>query len=63
MSQYEMPQLIKMWAQEMLTSEQAIGQLLLRVQALEERVKRVEQRVRPRGRPGPATEPGETDGD
>jgi len=46
MSQYNLQQFIKMWAQEKITTEQAIGQILLQIQELSERVKQVEQQVR-----------------
>lgn len=49
MSQYNLQQFIKLWAQEKLTTEQAIGQILLQIQELSERVKQVEQQVRPGG--------------
>lgn len=46
MSQYDLSQFIKLWAQERITSEQAIGQILLQLQTLTERMKAVEQQVR-----------------
>jgi len=46
MSQYDLSQFIKLWAQERITSEQAIGQILLQLQTLTERMKVVEQQVR-----------------
>jgi hypothetical protein len=46
MSQYVLPQFIKLWAQERLTTEQAIGQVLLHLQELAERVRLLEQRTR-----------------
>lgn len=49
MSQYNLQQFIKLWAQEKITTEQAIGQILLQIQELSERVKQVEQQVRPSG--------------
>ena len=49
MSQYNLQQFIKLWAQEKITTEQAIGQILLQIQELTERVKQVEQQVRPNG--------------
>lgn len=49
MSQYNLQQFIKMWAQEKITTEQAIGQILLQIQELSERVKQVEQQVRSSG--------------
>ena len=49
MSQYSLPQFIKLWAQEKVTTEQAIGQILLQLQELTERIKAVEQQIRPSG--------------
>lgn len=55
MSQYNLQQFIKMWAQEKITTEQAIGQILLQIQELSERLKQVEQwnRSRPAADDGP----------
>ncbi len=49
MSQYNLQQFIKLWAQEKITTEQAIGQILLQIQELSERLKQVEQQMRPGG--------------
>jgi len=46
MSQYNLSQFIKLWAQEKVTTEQAIGQILLQLQSITERVKAVEQQLR-----------------
>lgn len=46
MSQYNLQQFVKLWAQERLTTEQAIGQILLHLQELAERLKTLEQRMR-----------------
>ncbi|MBI3959631.1 MAG: hypothetical protein HY328_12550 [Chloroflexi bacterium] len=46
MSQYNLQQFVKLWAQERLTTEQAIGQILLHLQELAERLKALEQRMR-----------------
>ena len=46
MSQYNLQQFVKLWAQERLTTEQAIGQILLHLQELAERLKAIEQRFR-----------------
>lgn len=46
MSQYNLQQFIKLWAREQLTSEQAIGQILLHLQDLTQRMKDVEVRIR-----------------
>lgn len=53
MNRYEIEQLIKLWALEQLTAEQAIGQLLLHVKELTEQLSRLEQTMR--GRPSGAT--------
>ena len=39
---YELPELIKRWEREQLTGEQAIGQILLWLAALAERLARLE---------------------
>lgn len=51
MNRYEIDQLIKLWAQEQLTVEQAIGQLLLYVKSLMDQVGKLEQSQRTQ-RPG-----------
>jgi len=43
MSTYDFPQLIKHWGMESITSEQAIGQILLHIQSLRERVNILEK--------------------
>ena len=45
MSQYELPILIKRWAQEAVTVEQTIGQILLYLDDVLERIKKLEQRA------------------
>ena len=45
-NRYELPQLIKLWAQEKVSAEQAIGQILLHVQLLIERVDALEVALR-----------------
>ena len=45
MSGYDIPQLIRLWEQEKLTTEQAVGQLLLQVQNISRRVGRVERQM------------------
>lgn len=45
MSHYELQQLIRMWEQEKLTSEQVVGQILLHLQAITVRVGQVEQQL------------------
>lgn len=49
MSKYDLEQLIKMWAQEQLTEEQAVGQILLQLRDLLERIRKLERtmRIRP----------------
>jgi len=49
MSKYDLEQLIKMWALEQLAPEQAIGQILLQLRDLAERVSKLERtnRIRP----------------
>ncbi|GEM_PF-1324795 len=51
MSRYELPQLIKLWEQDGVTTEQTIGQLLLHLQELLNRVKTIEQQMQRRGNP------------
>ena len=38
MSSYDFDQLLQLWAAEKLTNEQAIGQILLQIQALAKRI-------------------------
>lgn len=45
MSMYDFKQLLQRWEQEELTPEQAIGQLLLHLQALRDRLGAVERRL------------------
>lgn len=56
MSQYNLQQFIKLWAQEKITTEQAIGQILLQIQELTDRIKQMEQQVRPSGPTGSSAE-------
>ncbi|MCB9147155.1 MAG: hypothetical protein H6641_00205 [Caldilineaceae bacterium] len=46
MSQYELPVLVKRWAQEAVTVEQTIGQILLYLEDILERLQRLEQQAR-----------------
>lgn len=55
MNRYDIDHLIKLWAQEGLTHEQAVGQLLLHIKSLSERVSKLEQNERNR-RPGSSVE-------
>ncbi|MEZ4657584.1 MAG: hypothetical protein R2911_08435 [Caldilineaceae bacterium] len=45
MSLYELPVLIKRWAQEAITVEQTIGQILLYLEEILERLKKLEQQA------------------
>lgn len=45
MSSYDLNQVIKMWEQEKLVAEQAIGQILLHLQALSVRIGLLEKRL------------------
>lgn len=45
MSSYDLDRVIKLWERDQLTNEQAIGQLLLQVQALGQRVGELEKRL------------------
>jgi hypothetical protein len=45
MSAYDLKQIVRMWEREKLTSEQAIGQILLQTQILSERIGVLEQYV------------------
>ena len=49
MNPYELKQVIKMWEQETLTAEQAIGQILLHLQSIGQRLGQLEQRIEQRG--------------
>lgn len=54
MASYDLQQLIKLWEQEKLTTEQAIGQILLQLKALSERTGVLEKKqaqTRPDKRP------------
>lgn len=46
MSQYTMEDLVKLWATEQLTTEQAIGQLLLQVKSILKRLAELERNQR-----------------
>jgi chromosome segregation ATPase len=45
MGTYGLDGVIKAWEQEQLTTEQAIGQILLLLQELQERIRSLEQRL------------------
>lgn len=51
MSSYELSQMIKMWERDQITTEQAIGQLLLHLRQLSERIGILEKRME-QGRKG-----------
>ena len=46
MSKYNVEEIIKLWATEQITVDQAIGQILLHLQALTKRVLELEQEGR-----------------
>ena len=46
MATYSLEKTLQLWKQEELTAEQAIGQLLQQMAALEQRVQQVEKRLR-----------------
>jgi len=48
MSKYDLEQLIKLWALEQLAPEQAIGQVLLQLRDLVERISKLERANRAR---------------
>ena len=54
MSQYDLTNLIKRWAQESVTVEQTIGQILLHLEEVLERIKKLEQGIN--GRQAPETD-------
>lgn len=51
MSGYELSQMIKMWERDQLTTEQAIGQILIHLHQLSERLGLLEKRLE-QGRKG-----------
>jgi len=46
MGTYSLEELIRLWRQEKLTPEQAIGQILLLLRELQRRLQELEQRLR-----------------
>lgn len=52
MSRYNLQELVSMWARDRLTTEQAMGQVLLHIEHLSKRVGEVEKRTDPDRRPG-----------
>ena len=45
MSSYNLSQLIKMWTKEELSTEQAVGQIMLQMQSLSTRIGTLEKRL------------------
>lgn len=58
MSTGNIDELIRMWEHVELTADQAIGQLMLHIQELAQRVNMLERRLAPPNRPGPSTDTG-----
>ena len=58
MSSYELEQVIKMWEREQLTAEQAIGQVLLHLAELAQRLGELEKRLERYRRASQDTAPG-----
>lgn len=58
MSTGDMNELIRMWEHVELTVDQAIGQLLLHIQELTQRVNTLERRLEMNNRPSPCPEVG-----
>ena len=52
MSRYNLQELVSLWARDRLTTEQAIGQVLLHIEYLSKRVSEVEKRTNPARLPG-----------
>jgi hypothetical protein len=48
MSSYNLNELIKLWTKEALTTEQAVGQIFLQMQALSARIGTLEKRLEER---------------
>ena len=57
MNAYPFKELIKRWQTERLTTEQAIGQILLHLQALSARLQKLERRVGQETSPPPQSSP------
>ncbi len=57
MGTYRLEQVIQMWETEKLTTEQAIGQILLHLQILAERVWKLEHKMQERTGRKPAPPP------
>jgi hypothetical protein len=60
MSHYEIDEIITRWAKSELTAEQAIGQILLHLQALTKRMGQIEKQLTRQRRTGAAGEPDAT---
>lgn len=52
MSAYDLNRLIQLWTADNLSTEQAVGQILLQIQALSERVNELERKVERGQKPG-----------
>lgn len=48
MTKYDIDHLVKLWSQELLTVDQAIGQILLHIKTLTEQLAQLEQNLRSR---------------
>jgi len=59
MSHYEIEEIITRWAKSELTAEQAVGQILLHMQALSRRLGQVEKRLTRQRNGGTGEESGE----
>lgn len=62
MSSYELSQMIKMWERDQITTEQAIGQLLLHLRQLSERIGILEKRMEQGRKGGDGNKPVSVDG-
>lgn len=51
MGTYSLEHIIQEWGKSKLTEEQAIGQVLLLIQAIHERLERIEAQISPRPHP------------
>ncbi len=58
MNTYNISEIIKMWEHVELTVDQAIGQLMLHIQELTQRVSTLERRLETGNRPGSASDVG-----
>lgn len=58
MNTYNISEIIKMWEHVEITVDQAIGQLMLHIQELTQRVSTLERRLETTGRPGQSPDSG-----